>query len=485
MTTNPNRNGTAPIPVNPTTERPQVVIVGAGFAGVAAARRLERHADPGELDLLLVSPTDHLNYQALMPEVAAGITDPRHIAVSLQRLLRRTRVVAGAAEAVDAERREMTLVRSDGVRLVVRWDLLLLCPGAVTRTFDVPGIERTFCLKSVIQAVDLREHLLAQLALTEEVPAEREERCTFVVVGGGYSGTEFAAQMQRVTRRVAPRYRGLSARDPKWVLIEQAPRLMPQLPPKLSERALGILRGRGVDVRLGSGAVEVTGHDVALSSGERIPTRTVVWSTGVQPSPLIATLGLATARGRLRVDPQLRVIDAGGVFAFGDAAAVPDVLHTGELCPQTAQHAVRQGKLAADNALRVLRGAPLRGYRHHDLGFVADLGGWEAVATPLGVPLSGLPAKAVTKGYHLYALPTMTNRLRVLTDWTLGMLTPNQDVRLRPVYDDEAAQAGSQGVPGSLSTASQSFSADTARAVSTNAVTAADEPVGHTSDHGK
>lgn len=440
MTTT-NGIGPSAIPVNPGPDRPQVVVVGAGFAGVAAARRLERRARPGEFDLLLVSPADHLNYQALMPEVAAGITDPRHIGVSLHRLLRRTRVVAGAAVAVDVKRRELTLARNDGVRLIVRWDLLLLCPGAVTRTFDVPGIERTFGLKSLIQAVDLRDHVLAQLALTEELPAEREERCTFVVVGGGYAGSEFAAQMQLLTRRVAPRYRGLKASDPRWVLVEQAPRLMPQLPAKLSARAQKILRSRGIDVRLGIGAVEVTDHDVALSSGERIPTRTVVWTTGVQPSPLIATLGLPTTRGRLRVDPQLRVIDADNVFAFGDSAAVPDVLHPDELCAQTAQHAVRQGKRAADNALLVLRDAPLRDYRHHDLGFVADLGGWKAVATPLGIPMSGLPAKVITKGYHLHALPTMTNRLRVLADWTLGMLTPNQDVRLGPVYDDDPAEA--------------------------------------------
>jgi len=280
MTTS-NRIGPSAIPVNPTTERPQVVIVGAGFAGVAAARRLERRARRGEVDLLLVSPADHLNYQALMPEVAAGITDPRHIAVSLHRLLRRTRVVAGAAETIDVTRRELTLARNDGIRLVVRWDLLLLCPGAVTRTFDVPGIERTVGLKSVIQAVDLRDHVLAQLALTEEVPAERDERCTFVVVGGGYSGSEFAAQMQLVTRRVASRYRGLTASDPKWVLVEEAPRVMAQLPPKLSARALKALRSRGVDVRLATGVVEVTDHDVALSTGERIPTKTVVWTIGV------------------------------------------------------------------------------------------------------------------------------------------------------------------------------------------------------------
>jgi NADH:quinone reductase (non-electrogenic) len=440
MTTT-DRIGPSAIPVNPSSARPQVVIVGAGFAGVAAARRLERQARRDELDLLFVSPADHLNYQALMPEVAAGITDPRHIAVSLHRLLRRTRVVAGAAVSVDLERRELTVARNDGVRLIVRWDLLLLCPGAVTRTFDVPGIERTFGLKSLIQATSLRDHVLAQLALTEEVPAEREERCTFVTVGGGYAGSEFAAQLQLLTRRVASRYRGLKASDPKWVLVEEAPRLMPQLPPKLSARALKTLRSRGIDVRLETGAVEVTDHDVALSSGERIPTRTVVWTTGVQPSPLIATLGLPTIRGRLQADAQLRVIDAEGLFAFGDAAAVPDVLHSGELCRQTAQHAVRQGKVAADNALRVLRGVPLRDYRHHDLGFVADLGGWKAVATPLGIPMSGLPAKVLTKAYHLHALPTMTNRLRVLADWTLGMLTPDEDVRLGPVYDDDPLEA--------------------------------------------
>ncbi len=445
------------IAVNPSTKRPQVVIVGAGFAGVSAARRLERHASPGELDILLVSPYDHFNYQALTPEVAAGTTDPRHIAVSLHRLLRMTRFVAGAAEAVDVDEREgpcetrvvggaaeavdinqrtLTLARPDGVRLVVRWDVLLLCPGAVTRTFDVPGIERTFDFKSLVQAVTLRDHVLGQLALAEEAPAERQERCTFVVVGGGYAGSELAAQMQLLTRRVAPRYRGLQADDPKWVLVEQAPRLVSQLPPKLSAKALKILRSRGIDVRLGVEAVEVTAHDVALSSGERIPTRTVVWTTGVQPSPLIATLGLPTTAGRLRVDPQLRVIDADGVFACGDAAAVPNLLRPNELCPQTAQHAVRQARTAADNALQALRGASLSQYRHHDLGFVADLGGWEAVATPLGIPLSGLPAKVLTKAYHLYALPTMTNRLRVITDWILGTITPNQDVRLGTVHDD-------------------------------------------------
>lgn len=442
-----NDAGPSTIPVNPTSVRPQVVIVGAGFAGVAAARRLERRARAEEVDLLLVSPTDHLNYQALMPEVAAGITDPRHIAVSLRRLLRRTRVLAGAAAAVDVNRRELTLARTDGTHLVVRWDLLLVCPGAVSRTFDVPGIERTVGVKSLIQAVSLRDHVLAQLALAEEVPAERDERCTFVVVGGGYSGSEFAAQMQLVSRRVAPRYRGLTTSDPRWVLVEEAARLMPQLPRKLSTRALKILRSRGVDVRLGVRVVEVTEHDVALSSGQRIPARTVVWTTGVQPSPLIASLGLPTTQGRLRVDSKLRAIDADTLFAFGDAAAVPDLVNGDALCAQTAQHAVRQGKHAADNALRALRGAPLRDYRHRDLGFVADLGGWKAVATPLGIPMSGLPAKVLTKAYHLYALPTMTNRLRVLTDWTLGTLTPNQDVRMGPVYDDDPTEVAPTATP--------------------------------------
>jgi NADH dehydrogenase len=337
------------------------------------------------------------------------------------------------------------LARSDGTRLVVRWDLLLLCPGAVTRTFDVPGIERTFGVKSLLQAVNVRDHVLAQLALAEEVPAERRERCTFVVVGGGYAGTEFAAQMQLVARRVALRYRGLTARDPTWVLVEQAPRLAPQLPSRLSAKALKALRSRGIDV--GVGATEVTPHDVTLSTGERIPTRTVVWTTGVQPSPLIATLGLPTTHGRLRVDPQLRVLDADGVFAFGDAAAVPDLLHPDQLCSQTAQHAVRQGRHAADNALQALRDLPPTEYRHHDLGFVADLGGWEAVADPLGIPLSGLVAKVVTKGYHLYALPTFTNRLRVLSDWILGTLTPNQDIRLALVHDDDTAEVAPTSPP--------------------------------------
>jgi NADH dehydrogenase len=413
------------------SRRPTVLVVGSGFAGFECARTLERKLPPEAADIVLVTPADHLAYLPLLPEVAAGVTDPRHIAVSLHRVLRRARVVLGNVMAVDLTGRQATVEHIDGTTDTLVWDRLALTPGAVTRQFPTPGLERFGRgFKTIIEAVSLRDHVLRQLAVAEVSLEQRAERLTFVVVGAGYAGTEFAAQMSLVTQQVIKRYPTLRRSDLRWLLVDAANRVLPELGEQLGDRALRTLRRSGIDVRLGTTVSEVTPTSVLLSDGERVPTRTLVWCAGVTPNPLIATLGLPTDRGRLRVHTDLSVPDHPEVFSFGDAASVPDLTTPGGVCPPTAQHAIRQGRAAAVNIAATLGVGASRSYRHRDLGLVVDLGGRRAVARPLGVPLSGIAAKTVTKGYHLYALPTIGNRLRVLVDWTLNLLTANQNVQL-------------------------------------------------------
>jgi NADH:ubiquinone reductase (H+-translocating) len=431
-------NGTTP------ERRPVVLVVGSGFAGFHCMRRLEKHLPPAAAELLLASSADYLLYSPLLPNVASGVVEPRHIAVGLHASLRRAKVLLGHVVAVDLEGRTATLRRANGASQELAWDRLVLAPGGVTRTFDIPGVaEHALGLKTLAEAAFLRDHVLRELenADAADDPDRRRACCTFVVVGAGYSGTETAAQMQLLTTRAAADYPRLRAGDLRWVLVDLAPRVLPELGRRLGDDAMEVLAGRGVEVRLGTTVEEATAEAVRLSDGETIPSHTLVWCTGVTPSPLIETLGLPTERGRLKVGADLRVPGVEGVFAFGDAAAVPDLTQPGKLTGQTAQHAQRQGKVAARNVAASLGFGKAVDYRHKDLGFVVDLGGFDAVASPLGVALGGLPGLVVTRGYHLLALPSAGNRVRVSLDWLLDWVMRPQLAQLGFLGEEQATVA--------------------------------------------
>jgi NADH:ubiquinone reductase (H+-translocating) len=424
-----------------------VLIVGSGFGGFHCTRRLEKHLPPDAAELLLVSAADYLLYSPLLPNVAAGVVEPRHIAVGLHAALDRAKILLGHVVAVDVASHSATLLRPDGSTAEVAWDRLVLTPGGVSRTFDIPGVaEHGLGLKTLAEAAYLRDHVLRELenADAAEDHDQRRACCTFVVVGAGYSGTETAAQMQLVTSRAAVDYPRLRPEDMRWVLVDLAPRVLAELGRRLGDDALEVLRRRGVEVRLGTTVAEATAEEVRLSDGETIPTHTLVWCTGVTPSPLIGTLGLPTERGRLRVGADLRVPDAPDVFAFGDAAAVPDLTRPGQLTGQTAQHAQRQGKLAARNVAASLGFGKAVPYRHRDLGFAVDLGGFDAVASPFGVPLGGLPGLVATRGYHLLALPSAGNRIRVSLDWLLDWAMRPQLAQLGFLRDEEVTIAAAE-----------------------------------------
>ena len=250
--------------------RPTVLVVGSGFAGFHCLRRLEKHLPAEAADLLLASSGDYLLYSPLLPNVAAGVVEPRHIAVGLHNALRRAKVLLGHAVAVDLPGHTATLRRLDGSEHQLAWDRLVLTPGGVTRTFNIPGVaEHALGLKTLAEAAYLRDHVHRELDAADAAddPAHRRTCCTFVVVGAGYSGTETAAQMQLITMRAAAEYPRLRPADIRWVLVDLAPRVLPELGRKLGDDALEVLRRRGVEVKLGTTVEEATEDKVRLSDG--------------------------------------------------------------------------------------------------------------------------------------------------------------------------------------------------------------------------
>ena len=443
--------------VRPPSGSPKVVVVGAGFAGFHTLRRLERLLGPDQMTLSVIAPTDYLLYSPLLPEVATGVLDPRDIAVPLRQMLRQTSPVFGHVLDIDFRARTLTVLGRDQQTSLHEWDRLVLAPGSVTKEFDLPGVaEHARGLKTVEEATFLRNHVLAQLDLADTIPdtperrSKRRELLTVVAVGAGYTGTELVAQMQHWMHGIADRWSSFGPEDVHWLLIDLADHVLPELGSRLGHHATNVLESRGVEVRLGVSVAAASESSVTLTDGDVIRTRTLVWSAGVAPSPLIAHLGLPTSEGRLLVNADLSVPGLEHVWALGDAAAVLDLSKpaiSGEgrpIAAPTAQHAQRQGLTAAHNIAATIGVGERRSYRHRDLGLVADLGGMQAVAKPLGIPLTGPVAKFVARGYHLYALPSAAAKVRVASDWLFDSLLPSRVVQLGTVAVQDARIATAQ-----------------------------------------
>ncbi|HEX6527373.1 MAG TPA: NAD(P)/FAD-dependent oxidoreductase [Streptosporangiaceae bacterium] len=404
-------------------EKQRVVIVGAGFAGFNAARELIRLVG-GTTEITVINSTDYFLYVPLMPQVAGGLVEPRHIRVSLPSRLRKARFVLGTVTHVDVARKVVSWTGPEGASGKVGFDRLILTAGSVNKLLPIPGIaDYAHGFRTIAEAMYLRDHIIRQLELAAVAtdPAERAARCTFVVVGAGYTGTEVTAYGQRLTARLARALPGLAGQEIRWLLLDLAPRVLPELDPRLSKTAERVLRRRGVEVLTGESVAKAMDDAVQLTTGDKLVTRSLIWCVGVRADPLAEGLELHTNRGRLVVNEHMSVPGIPYIYACGDCAAVPDLTRPGQICGMTAQHAQRQGKQVARNVAASLGTGTARPYEHHDLGFLVDLGGLAAAANPLHVPLSGPAASAVTRAYHLTAMSG--NRTRVLADWTLNATT--------------------------------------------------------------
>lgn len=428
-----------------------VVIVGSGFTGFECARRLQRqlrrhHSD---VKVTIISPIDYMLYTPLLPDVAGGVVDARFVTIPLAGTLPGVRAIRGNVERVDLSAHTLSYTDPEDRTRELTWDRLVLTPGSVTRLFDIPGLA-TYArgLKSVAEALYLRDHVLGQLELAslDEDPAVAAGRRTIVVVGASYSGTELVAQL-RALADAAAKQMDFDPESVRFVLLDLAKQVMPEVGEKLGKAAMKVLDARGIDVRLGLTLKELHADHVVLSDDSRLDTRTVAWVTGVTAAPLIETLGLPTEKGRLKVAANLSVPGHPDVFAAGDAAAVPDLTEPGTITPPTAQHSVRQGKALARNVAASLGFGTPKDYRHRNMGLVVDLGPRKAVANPLNIPLSGLPAKAVTRAYHLYAIPRAVNRWAVGLAYLTDLMFPRTLVSMGLATQEDARFSTSEGIP--------------------------------------
>jgi NADH:ubiquinone reductase (H+-translocating) len=413
----------------------QVVIAGGGFGGFYAARALERLLAPQSAHVTLVNESNFLLYTPLLPGAAGATLDPRHVVVPLRSQLRRTDLMIGSVTGADPARGVLGVRRIDGEALELSCDHLIVALGSVSRSLPIPGLaEHATGLKSLSDATALRNQLLNCLDIAESVedPARRGEYLGFVFVGAGYAGVEGLAELQDFAVQAIELYPRCRAQGMRWVLVEAKDRIMQEVPQSLSEFAEAELRGRGIEVRTSTTLAEVTAQGATLSTGQEIPARTVVWTAGVKPSPVVARLGLPLDHeGRVLADRTMRVDHPVGgsaeqqasvVWAIGDCAAVPDAGRPGEVCPPTAQHAIRQGRLVAKNIVATLGGGEPRPFRYRTKGVVAELGRNKAVAITLGVRWSGFPAWLIARTYHLLLMPGLGRRLRLLVDWNVALL---------------------------------------------------------------
>jgi NADH:ubiquinone reductase (H+-translocating) len=400
-----------------------VVIAGGGFAGANAARELERLMPRQSARLVLVNDVNFLLYTPFLPEAAAGTLEPRHVVTPLREMLRRTYLRLGAIDAHDPAARTVELRTHEGDTEQLRYDQLLLALGSVSRVLPVPGLaDHAIGFKSLADAIWLRNHVVETLeaANATEDPARRDELLTYVFVGGGYAGLEALAELQDFAADAMESYPRARLHGMRWVLVEATERVLPEIDPTLAEYALRELRGRGIDIRLGTTLEEVTKDSARLSTGETLATRTVVWTAGVTPHPSLRNLSVPLdERGRVPVDEYLRVEGMDSVWAIGDCAAAPDP--RGGVCPPTAQHAVRQGPVAARNIAAELGIGKARPFTYRGNAAFVNLGRYKAVGRIGGRTFRGFPAWWLARTYHMSQIPGLARKVRAVVDWTASL----------------------------------------------------------------
>jgi len=395
------------------------LVLGGGFAGSYVARLLKRRG------ATVVSRENFMLYTPLLPEAASGTLEPRHVVVPLREMCPHAELVLGNVRALDRERR---IVRVDSLagELEIGYERLVVALGATIRTFPVPGLmEHGLGFKDLADAIALRNRVLLQLERASIHPDDPSE-LGFVFVGAGYAGVEALAELHDMAQAALRSYGDLRGVPQRWVLVDAAPKILPEIPRRLGEYAARRLVKRGIEIHVGTTLESYDGVEVVLANGTSVPARTLVWTAGVRANPLLGELGLPLdERGRIVVDETMRVEGSDDTWALGDGAAVVNCRTPGTVDPPTCQHALRQARRLAKN----LAGDP-RPYGYRMLGQVATLGRFKGIAEIPGLHLWGFPGWFVTRTYHLYQLPLLTRKLRVVVDWTVALFFRRDVVEL-------------------------------------------------------
>jgi NADH dehydrogenase len=411
----------------------RILIVGGGYIGLYVARHLERRLTRDHR-LVLVSPENYMTYQPFLPEVASGLIDPRAVVVPLRGALKRTELILGEVTRIDHARRRADVRLAGGGTREEPYDVLILGAGSWSRTLPVPGLaELGVGFRTLAEAIWLRNRVLSQLDAADEMTDEaaRRRALTFVFVGAGFAGIEALGELEDLARDALALYPRLTRDDMRWVMVEAGPQILPELGHDLAEYAAKRLRERGIELRTGTRLGSADGGRIRLSDGETFEADTLVWTAGVKASPLPGLSGLPVDdRGRVLVDPTLRVRGLDQAWAAGDVAAVPDPNASGGFSPPTAQHALRQAKLLAANVAATIDGGAPQPFRYENKGMLCSLGHLEGVANPLGLRVKGFPAWFLHRTYHLLYMPTIGRKVRIAMDWTVALLFPRDVAQL-------------------------------------------------------
>jgi len=405
----------------------RIVILGGGFGGVYAAMHLEKLlARQGAVEISLVSRDNFFLFTPMLHEIAASDLEITNIVNPLRKLLRKVEVLLGDVNEIDLANKRVLISRGRSNRIEqLDYDHLVIALGSVTNFYDLPGLgELAVAMKSLRDAIQLRAQILQHLeeANSEGDPAERRSLLTFVVAGGGFAGAETVAAVNDFVRDALPFYPNLCEGMLRVLLVHSGPVILPELGESLGRYSEKVLEKRGVEIRLNTRVKSLTESKVFLTDGGAIPSRTLVWTAGTVPSPIIASLPCAKKRGRLLVNEFLRVPDWPNVWAVGDCAFVPDIRNPGSSHPPTAQHAIREGKVVAHNIAAALSGRPQASFSFKTIGLLASIGRRMGVARVLGFNFSGFFAWWMWRTVYLSKLPGLDKKVRVAFDWTLDLL---------------------------------------------------------------
>lgn len=418
---------------------PRILVVGGGYVGLYAALRLQRTLRAGEATVTVVDPRSYMTYQPFLPEAGAGSIQPRHTVVPLRQTLRSTDVVTGWVDRIEHARKVAWVRPLAGEEYEIPYDVLVMAVGSVPRTLPIPGLaDWATGFKNVEEAIRLRNKGLEALDIAEGAtdPEVRERALTFVFIGGGFAGVEAMAELEDLLRYATRYLHRVRPSDLRFVLVEASDRILPEVGEEMGRWTVEALRERGIEVRLGTRLESTVGGVVQLSDGTTMLSDTVVWTAGVKAHPMLGATDLPLDdRGRLTCRADLSVVGTPDAWGAGDCAAIPDLTRPGETCPPSAQHAVRQAKVVADNVLASLRGEPTHDYVHANNGSVASLGLYKGVAQVKGVRLKGFPAWFLHRTYHMSKVPTLRRKVSVVTDWTIAFAFKRDVTSLWPTHE--------------------------------------------------
>ena len=421
--------------------RRRIVIVGGGYVGMHTALRLQRKVNHREVSITVIDPRSYMTYQPFLAEAAAGSVEPRHVVVPLREVLTGCDVLCGEVSGIESAKHAVTVRVADGRIEELGYDLLVVCPGSVAKTMPVPGLaEHGVGFKTFEEAVYLRNFVLSRLEAADSTLDNelRQRLLSFVFVGGGYAGVEAMAELEDMARQATAYFDDITPRDMRWVLVEAADRIMPEVSLPLARYTRDRLAAHGFEVYLGTTMRSAEHGHIELDNGVELDADTLVWTAGVKPDPMLGETDLPLdERGRIRCTDTLRVHELTDVYAAGDCAAVPDRTsdQPGAVCAPSAQHAARQANCLARNLVAALHGQRQRRYKHTYAGSVASLGLYRGVAEIYGVKLRGFPAWALHRGYHLATMPTVHRKLRIAADWALSLPFPRQIVATGEQHD--------------------------------------------------